>query len=250
MREALDIGVLYREHFARVASFAQRLLLDEEAAFDVAQETFAIVLDKPDSFRGESSALTWIYSIAKNLCKKRLRGRGEKSFGDIEAIIDARSEEPSAAYSDIERRFYVEEVKEGCLIGLLQCLPFSQRCVFALHLLCGLPITEVAQVMGKSPNSARILLSRARSSMRSFLCDNCSLIREGATCACDKMIGFSLERGLIEKYDPEMSAEAIATEIARFKDEVELYRSLPDSSIALARLINGNSYSIFAKKMK
>jgi RNA polymerase sigma-70 factor, ECF subfamily len=250
MSSPLDIESLYADHFPRVFAFAQRMLGDEEAARDVAQDTFAALLGKPDSYRGESSPLTWILSIAKNLCRKRLSGTRERSFGDIEAIVDRYSAESPTAHSDIERRFYVDEVREGCLVGLLQCLPFMQRCVFVLNLLVGLPVADVSRALGKSPNSVRILLSRARSSMRSFLCENCSLMREGAKCSCDRMIGFSLERGLIGKYAPGASASGIESEIRCFKDELELYRSLPDPSIAVTRLIREGSYSIFAQKTK
>ncbi len=244
----IDIERLYAEQFPRLRSFALRMLGDEEAASDVAQETFAAAIGKADSFRAESSASTWLFAIAKNLCLQRLKGARERSFGDLEAIIEARSEAPSAARSDAERSFYVEEVKQGCLLGLLQCLPFAQRCVFVLHLLNEVPIALVARVMERSENSIRILLSRARASMNAFLCRNCSLMKEGNRCSCENMIEFSLERGLIEKYRPTAVLPAIKAELKRFADEVELYRSLPEADAALSRLIESGNYEILAKK--
>jgi RNA polymerase sigma-70 factor, ECF subfamily len=247
LREDLDLESLYERCLPRVYSFALRMLGDEEAARDVAQETFASVIAKIGGFRGECAALTWILSIAKNICRKRLAGRRENSFGDIEALVDRYSEEPSDSYSEIERRFYVEEVKEGCLIGLLQCLPFAQRCVFILNLLCDLPVAEIGRVMGKSENSIRILLSRARSGMRAFLCENCSLIKAGNTCSCANMIGFSLARGLIERYRPELGVQEIKDELKGFANEVELYRSLPGPESAIAKLLKDGHYRIFTK---
>jgi RNA polymerase sigma factor (sigma-70 family) len=236
---------IYEDHFSRVYAFALRIVGDEEEARDIAQETFVAVVDGIGAFRGESAVCTWVLSIAKNLCYKRLKDRREKKFSDIEAIIDEYSEEPSAEQSILERRFYIEEVRNGCLLGLLQCLNFAQRCVFVLHLLNDVPIAEIAVIMGKSPNSIRIILSRARAGMRDFLCANCSMVRKGARCSCANMIAFSLKRNLIEKYHPRTDIPEIQEELRRFADEVELYRALPAPEIAIARLLESGRYKIF-----
>jgi RNA polymerase sigma factor (sigma-70 family) len=243
----IDVEGLYAECLPRVYAFALRMLGDREAALDVAQDSFAVALARADSFRGESAPLTWLLSITRNLCLKRLRGRRARSFDDFESLIDRYAVEPSPEFSEIERRSYVEEVKEGCLVGLLQCLPFSQRCVFVLHLLTDLPTADVGRIMGKSENSVRILLSRARSRMRAFLCQHCSLLG-GSTCSCDHMIDFSLERGLIEKYGAEPGVSQIKEELRRFSDEVDLYRSLPQADAAVAQLMKSGRYSIFSPK--
>ena len=164
----LDIERLYHDCLPRVYAFALRMLGDREAALDVAQESFAIALARADSFRGDSSPQTWLFSIARHLCLRRLRGARARSFDDFEAIIAQHAEEPSTAHLEIERRVYVDEVKEGCLVGLLQCLPFSQRCVFVLHLLNDLPIADVGAIMGRATTrSGYSCLGRVRGCARS-----------------------------------------------------------------------------------
>jgi RNA polymerase sigma factor (sigma-70 family) len=249
-RATLDVERLYAESFPRVSAFAFRLLGDRDAALDAAQDSFAIALEQAQSFRGESAPLTWLLSITKNLCLSRLRGARRRRFEDIEAIVDRCSEPPSAAYSALERRFYVEAVKEGCLVGLLRCLPVSQRCVFVLCLLNDLPITDVGRIMGKTENSIRILLSRARAKMRAFLCRNCSLLGDGVRCSCANMIEFSLKRGLVERYRPLLAPRQVEDELRRFSDEVELYRSLPDPPAAIARLLASGRYAVLAERPK
>ncbi len=241
----LDLERLYTESLPRVYAFALRMLGDREAALDVAQDAFATALARAGSFRGESAPLTWLLSITRNLCLKKLQGSRARRFEDFEAVIEEYAVEPSPSHSEVERRLYVDEVKEGCLVGLLQCLPFSQRCVFVLHLLNDVPIADVGQIMGKSDNAVRILLSRARSRMRAFLCRNCSLLG-GSTCSCVNMIDFSLRHDLIESYRPELGLNLIREEVRRFSDEVELYRSLPQPEAAIAGLIKSGRYAIFS----
>jgi RNA polymerase sigma-70 factor, ECF subfamily len=248
-KATLDIGLLYEEHFPSVFSFALRMLNDEEAARDVVQEAFAAAIESAEKFRGESSVLTWLLAIAKNACYKRLSGSRERSFGDMEAIIDARLAKPSE-HTEAERRLYVEEVKNGCLVGLLQCLPFAQRCAFILSILNDLPIDQVGRALGKSPNAVRILLSRSRAAMRAFLCANCSRMRTDAACSCEGMIEFSLRRGLIERYRPVLGEQETLAELQRFTDEVELYKSLPEPEAAIAKALSSGRYAIFENKVK
>lgn len=241
---------LYAESLPRVAAFAARMLRDAEAGEDIAQESFAAALASASSFRGESSPLTWVLSIARKLCLKRLERMREISFADIEALIDARSEPPAPGRSEEELRFYVEEVKEGCLAGLLLCLPEAQRCVFVLHLLNGFPIRQVAEVLGRSANATRILLFRARAGMRRFLCANCSRMARGGKCSCENMVEFSLERGLIQSYRPGLEVEDIEADLREFSDEVELYRSLPDPAAAISSALESGKYRIAPKAAK
>ena len=51
------------------------ILKDEKEAEDIVQETFLIVFSKIHSFKGKSSLYTWIYQIALNLSRDRLRAR-------------------------------------------------------------------------------------------------------------------------------------------------------------------------------
>ncbi len=243
----LDVEALYVDFSARVYAFAFRMLGDRDAALDVVQETYAVALAGATAFRGEAAPLTWLISIARNLCLKRARNARERTFLDFETLIERHAKASSSTHSDAERRFYLEEVKQGCLVGLLQCLPVSQRSVFVLHILNDVPTADIALIMGKSPNSIRILLSRARARMREFLCRNCSLMG-GSTCECENMIDFSLSRQLIERYRPEPGLQRLEAELRRFAGEVELYRSLPDATAAIAEALQSKRFTIFTSK--
>jgi RNA polymerase sigma-70 factor (ECF subfamily) len=243
----LDIEQLYCAWSDRLYAFAFRMLGDRDAALDVVQESFAVALAQADTFRGEAAPTTWLTAIARNLCLRRARRLRERTFEDFEAIIEQHAQQPTSAHSDPERRFYLAEVKQGCLIGLLQCLPLSQRCVFVLHILNDLSIADVASIIGKSQNSVRILLSRARSSMRRFLCQNCTLLG-GVNCECANMIEFSLARHLIAPYQHNVDTDSVADDLRRFADEVELYRSLPNPTAAIAAALESTRFAIFAAK--
>ena len=244
---SLDIEQLYSAGSDRIYAFAFRMLGDRDAALDVVQESFAIALAHADTFRGEAAPMTWLTAIARNLCLRRTRRLRERTFKDFEALIEQQAQVSVSTLPGVERHFYAAEVKEGCLIGLLQCLPPSQRCVFVLHILNDLSIADVATIVGKSQNAVRILLSRARSSMRRFLCQNCNLLG-GANCECANMIEFSLARHLIAPCEHNVDTDSVVDDLRRFADEVELYRSLPNPTAAIAAALESTRFAIFDAK--
>ncbi len=67
-----DIGDLYRTYGGLVRARIRRFFSDEEAD-DVLQEVFVRVMDKLDTFRGESSPSTWLYQLTTRHCLNRLR---------------------------------------------------------------------------------------------------------------------------------------------------------------------------------
>jgi hypothetical protein len=144
-----------------------------------------------------------------------------------------------------DRKDLTEQVKEGCLLGLVRCLSFYQRAAFILHILMEIPITETAEILNKSESATRTLVFRAKKNIKEFLCKNCSLYDPGNPCWCENLIGFSLKQGWIQKregftefqnYGPE--SRVIEREIYGTEKMVRLYRSLP-----------GNNYHEQVKKL-
>ncbi len=70
----MDVAGLYRTHGRSVRSRIRRFFGDEEAD-DVLQEVFMKVVDRQASFRGDSSAATWLYQLTTRHCLDRLRNQ-------------------------------------------------------------------------------------------------------------------------------------------------------------------------------
>ena len=68
----------------KVYSLVFRMIGNREEAKDVAQEVFITVFKSIDSFRGESKFSTWLYRVAANHCKNRLKylSRRNRTTGD------------------------------------------------------------------------------------------------------------------------------------------------------------------------
>ena len=64
---------LVEEHRDRVFNLTYRMLGNKAEAEDVAQEVFIAVFKTVDTFREESKLSTWIYRVAVNHCKNRIK---------------------------------------------------------------------------------------------------------------------------------------------------------------------------------
>jgi len=95
--ELPDVDTLYRQYGPIVLRRARAILGDDEAAEDAAQEVFVRVIRKHRAFRGESSPLTWLYSITTHLCLNRLRDSSRRTALAARWLrppADARSDSP------------------------------------------------------------------------------------------------------------------------------------------------------------
>ena len=249
---------IYTLYGRKVYNLAFRITGDAQFSEDIAQETFIQVFNNLPKFRGDSRISTWICAIARNTCLRHLEKNKRKSFRSIEQLIQkVNFGITDEFYQDPEKQFYIDQVKDGCLLGVLRCLSFNQRMAFVLHVLFDLNIADVAKVIDKSENSSRILLHRARKNLRAFLCNNCSLYHDTNKCRCENLISFSLKQGWIEKYNTAITPKMIETELKTFKNEIALYQTIsfkkePDGlRLKILDLTKNGDYSIFSgKKVK
>ncbi len=227
-----EIADLYMRYAKKVNNLAYRMTGDRMAADDITHETFVRVCDKHHTFEGRSDVSTWIYSVAKNACYQHFRKTRKAAFSGMEELIkNAQAEKDGCQYTRVEKKLYTEQIREGCLLGLLRCLPFNQRMAFILAILHDFGIQDVSKIIGKSPNATRILVHRARESLKLFLCKNCSLYDPGNGCRCENLISFSLKKGWISTKGGGANAADIESNLKAFRDEISLYKSLHEKDV-------------------
>ena len=105
---------------------------------------------------GPFNARAWLYRVTVNACFDHLRARRRKPVIDLEGRA-----EPAATVNEYEQAELQRQL--GCA---LRRLPPTQRTALMLREVHGLPVDEVAYVLGVQTDSAAVTLSRARSSFR------------------------------------------------------------------------------------
>jgi RNA polymerase sigma-70 factor (ECF subfamily) len=129
-------------------------LVDPQSADDLAQETYLRVFRALKSFRRESSARTWLLSIARRACMDELRSRIRQRRRDAQ-LVDLHREQ--AVAHDVAEQVEAE--------ALLSHLDTDRRSSFVLTQLLGLSYEEAAQVCGCPVGTIRSRVARARAEL-------------------------------------------------------------------------------------
>lgn len=155
--------VLVRRHTPSLARFVASLGERQEVE-EVVQDTFVRAFASLDGFRGDSSLRSWLFTIARNLVRDRVRSRARKyrvvPVDESHAVTE--HDALDAAVSDeTERR----------LGEALELLSPMQREVFTLRVSEGLSYREIAAVVGSTEGAARVHYHNAMRSIREFIDD-------------------------------------------------------------------------------
>lgn len=127
------------------------ILRDEKESEDVVQETFIKVFSRIDSFKGNSGLYTWIYRIALNLCKDRIRVR--KEFTIYEDGLGSRVRVEDIVIGAMDREVLRKE---------LFSLSHIYKEVLILFYFEELSIKKICEVLKEKEGTIKSRLSRGR----------------------------------------------------------------------------------------
>lgn len=131
----------------RLYNFVYRYIGDAEEAKDITQESFVRAYSHLDGFRGQSKFSSWLYQIALNLCRSKLR---RQQAHPTVSIDDREEGNPLWALPD-ERADPVEHALEReravAVREALAQLPEAQRTVIILKEYNGLKFREIAEIL-------------------------------------------------------------------------------------------------------
>jgi RNA polymerase sigma-70 factor (ECF subfamily) len=147
----------------RVRYWARRVVGDDDDAEDVAQLVLVRMHERIDEFEGRSRFGSWLYRITRNVALERRRADARRT-----ALL---SRELASASEDT-RVTEVGEVTDAARLHRLVAAYFGelsprQREVFDLVELRGVPVSEVAARLAIEASTVRVLLLRARRTIRS-----------------------------------------------------------------------------------
>lgn len=189
-----------------VYRLALRFFSNPQDAEDSTQEILIQVITHLGSFQGRSRFTTWVYTIAsRHLLRTRKRlvessVQGPEPFA--EWLDSHLAQEPYRADTEAEYRMLCEEVRIGCTYGMLLTLSREVRIAYLLGDLLEMTDQEGAEALGITPAAFRQRLARARRTIRPILAGRCGLVEPAGSCDCGRMVGPSVECGIIPEGKP------------------------------------------------
>jgi RNA polymerase sigma factor (sigma-70 family) len=149
----------FEEHRTHLRAVAYRMLGSVSDADDAVQEAW-LRLSRSDA--GEIENLGgWLTTVVGRVCLNMLRSRRTRG----EEPLDVHVPEPivsSADGLDPEHEALLADSVGLALLVVLDTLRPAERLAFVLHDMFAVPFDEIAPMVGRSPEAARQLASRAR----------------------------------------------------------------------------------------
>ncbi len=158
-----DTALLTTRLAPRIFQMATRVLKDKAEAEDITQEAMLRLWRIAPTWRtGEAHVGTWLYRVALNLCRDRLRRRKGRDVA-LDEVAEPEDDRASAA----ERMQETSRTK--ALEQALSELPERQRQAVILRHLQELSNPEIAEIMEISVEAVESLTARGKRSLAAKL---------------------------------------------------------------------------------
>jgi RNA polymerase sigma-70 factor, ECF subfamily len=155
-------SVLVDRYKSMMYSIAYRMLGDQDAANDMAQESFIAAYTGLGNFQFGSKFSTWLYQILMNKCRDYLRaGKNKVSVDEIAELRSDPGDTPEQAAQAHELGDAVQKALDG--------LPPDYREVIVLKHIEELDYDEISKIVGASVAALKVRAHRGREMLKNIL---------------------------------------------------------------------------------
>jgi RNA polymerase sigma factor (sigma-70 family) len=147
--------ILYNRYYSRILDKSYSLVKNGELAADLTRDILSKTYEKLESFKGNSSFSSWIYSITYNHCidylreKKKLHYPDWNMQNDLPEIIDEVEEDNTLINYDR-------------LIKLLDLIHTEEKALLVMKYQDELSLKEIGKALRISESAAKMRIKRAK----------------------------------------------------------------------------------------
>ena len=159
---------LYEKTYSQVFYTIKSMIKDEDAVFDILQDTYIKVFTHLDAFSGDSKFPSWVRQIAANTARDYLKRKRPALFTELapEDDDDAPVEERFVDSSSENRPDMVLDQAETARLirEIIDSLPEDQRAVIGMYYYQEMPVKDIAEALGTSESAvkSRLLYGRRK----------------------------------------------------------------------------------------
>ena len=165
------------------------MLTNREDAEDIVQETYIKVHKNIETFKGESSFKTWVFSIALNLSKNHL-SKGKRwleNAQDYGAMLHAYSPEHWAKFQQVfestpDKAYEVKEHIAYCFNCINKTLELNQQVCLLLKEVYEFKVLEIMQITNLTEGIVKHAVADARKNMVRIFDNRCAFVNKEGVC--------------------------------------------------------------------
>ena len=154
---------LYGDRLLRVALV---ICGDMQWSEEIVQDTMLKACQNIHTFQGRASLSTWLFRIAVNLAKNKLRSNSLKKVvpwdeSKIDLVTSGKEHQPDS--------ILMQKEQEKAILASLQLLPLKYREVLTLYYLEDLSVKEISMVHKEPQGTIKSKMSRGRNLLKEIL---------------------------------------------------------------------------------
>ena len=161
---------LFKLHQKRVYNIALQMLRDETEAADATQDVFVKAYRSISDLASEAAFVTWLKTIAVNVCRDIVRKRGHVRLESLDARVEAsdgsQMDNEVADWSTNPERTLDKKQTRELVQKAISSLSPDYREVVTLFYVDGADVAEIAKVTGCPTGTVKSRLSRAREMLK------------------------------------------------------------------------------------
>lgn len=151
-----ELERLYKQIQPKIYAFFYVKTLNRAVAEDLTHDVFYEACKSLPTFKGNSTLQTWLYSIAKNVLSKYYRSNKYKEN------LTLNLQKEAAHYVESTENIFLKNEEARCLLKNIQLLDDLPKEIVTLRMYGELSFKEIAQIIGKSENYARVTFHRMK----------------------------------------------------------------------------------------
>ncbi len=155
-----DMEKIYSQYGEIVYKYVFCLTGNENITEEIVQETFLVAVKDINKFKGECKISTWLCQISKYIWYKKLKKQKLRQEIPLDSMQNSLFIDES-----IEEVICAKENKLQ-LFKKLQTLDEDTRNVMYLRILGNFEYSEIAEIMNKSSNWARVVFFRGKQKIK------------------------------------------------------------------------------------
>jgi len=160
--DEIRLAECFQAHRARLGAIACRMLGSSAEAEDVIQEVWLRISGHGvDDVRNLDG---WLTTVTARICLDHLRARARRPE---EPLDDAELRDDLDDLGDPQEAAVLADSVGIAMLVVLDTLAPAERLAFVLHDLFDVPFGEIAAIVDRTPDAAKMLASRARRRIRS-----------------------------------------------------------------------------------
>ena len=238
---SIALEELIRRHQDWIYNIAFKMVMDHDDAADITQEILIKFITSLSTYDSSKSAFrTWLYRITANHILSMKKKKFEIRINDFERYTFLLDKVPdNRSFSHPDSAVLENELKTGCMMGMIMCLNRRDRLVFLLGAVFNVTDVTGAEIMDISRENFRKILSRSREKVYSYMNGICGHVNPENKCRCSLKSKTFFELGMLDPESPRYTRpdnkkvrDIIETRLEKFEESfytpfLDLFKEQP-----------------------